>query len=167
VALGLLAEGPTHRFALARELSPTGQVGQVWTIHRPLVYRAVGRLEELGLVEAVGSEPSATGPPRTTLRATADAERRVAEWLEAPVAHVRDVRSELLVKLVFLARAGRSSTGLLARQREALRPVREALEARRAVLEKAGADSPEGVVAAWRHHFAAAVDRLLDDMLAE
>ena len=42
VVLGLLAEAPAHGFALARELSRDTTLGQVWTVPRALVYRAIG-----------------------------------------------------------------------------------------------------------------------------
>ena len=40
----------------------TATIGQVWTVSRPLVYRAITVLRELGYVEERGSAPSATGP---------------------------------------------------------------------------------------------------------
>jgi hypothetical protein len=48
--------------------------------------------------------------------------------LNRPVAHVREVRSELLVKLGLLLRRGQPPTGLIAAQRRAFAPVQAALE---------------------------------------
>jgi hypothetical protein len=45
------------------------------------------------------------------------------DWLTRPVEHTRDVRSELLVKLALLDRAGKDPQPLLAAQREQLVPV--------------------------------------------
>jgi hypothetical protein len=36
MVLGLLAEQPSHGFALARLLAPGGEVGRVWAASRPL-----------------------------------------------------------------------------------------------------------------------------------
>ena len=42
--LGVLAEAPTHGFAIAKDLAPGTSVGRVLTVRRPLVYRALDRL---------------------------------------------------------------------------------------------------------------------------
>ena len=41
VVLALVVEQPRHGFALARELAADGALGEVWTVPRPLVYRAI------------------------------------------------------------------------------------------------------------------------------
>ena len=56
VILGLIADGPTHGFALARLVRPDGPVGRVYEMPRPVVYRALGRLMEAGLVEISAAE---------------------------------------------------------------------------------------------------------------
>ena len=43
-ALALLTEEATHGFALARTMAPDGEVGRVWSLRRPLVYRALETL---------------------------------------------------------------------------------------------------------------------------
>src|ERR1700742_2864778 len=92
--LSLVDEGPTHGFAVARALAPGGDVGRVWAIRRPLVYRTLEQLEGRELIRVAGTEPSTTGPPRTLLETTAEGSRMVAEWLREPVEHLRDARSE-------------------------------------------------------------------------
>ena len=52
VVLCLIREEPAHGFALARLLSADGAVGRIWRIPKPVVYRALQRLEELGLVRS-------------------------------------------------------------------------------------------------------------------
>ena len=68
--LALLAEQPTHGFAVARAMAPEGEIGKVWTIRRPLVYRAIDVLTEPGLVRPTGTAPSSSGPRRTLVKAT-------------------------------------------------------------------------------------------------
>ncbi len=48
--LALVAEGPTHGFAVARALAPGGEVGRVWAMRRPLVYRTLDVLADRELV---------------------------------------------------------------------------------------------------------------------
>ena len=150
VVLGLLAQGPTHGFALARRLRRGGEVGRVWAASRPLTYRALDQLVAARWAEPIGTEPGA-GPVRTLHRITPAGRRALARWLAAPVEHLRDVRSELLVKLLLLEQAGRSPAPLVAAQRTAFRaPLRAALEA-------PGTDA----VTRWRRAQAEAVERFL------
>src|SRR5262245_30857708 len=90
--LGVLAERPTHGFAIARTLSPTGSVGRVLTVRRPLVYRALDRLVDIGLAQPVHSEPGEAGPQRVIHKATPNGRRRLNRWLDEPVQHIRDLR---------------------------------------------------------------------------
>jgi DNA-binding PadR family transcriptional regulator len=102
--LALLAEGESHGFAIARAMAPGGEVGKVWSVRRPLVYRAIDTLAAMELVRAAGTVASTSGPQRTVLQATAGGKRAVARWLRQPVEHVRDARSLLVLTLLFLAR---------------------------------------------------------------
>ena len=149
LVLGLIAEQPTHGFALARLLARGGEVGRVWTATRPLTYRAIDQLASDGLVEPVRTEPG-SGPPRTVHRATVGGRRALRRWLAQPVAHPRDVRAELLAKLLLLERAGAPTAPLLAAQRDAFAEVLDA-------SRHAAADS----VSRWRAEQAAAIDRFL------
>ena len=78
--LGILAGGPAHGFAIGRRLAPSGDVGRIWSLSRPLAYRALDVLQAQGLIEALRSEPGA-GPHRDDPAADgrgAPAPRRVA-----------------------------------------------------------------------------------------
>jgi PadR family transcriptional regulator AphA len=128
--LAVVSEGPTHGFAVAKALGPNGEIGRVWSLSRPLVYRALDRLVEDELVEKGGTEPSAQGPSKTSVRVTATGRRLLRGWLNEPVDHVRDVRSLLMLKLLFLERSELDPKPLLDAQREQLLPVEAALEDR-------------------------------------
>ena len=128
--LALLANSPAHGWALAKELSRTGEVGRVWSVGRPLVYRAIDVLERRGLIAQVGSEPGARGPNRALFKATPRGRDELARWLSEPVDHVRDVRSLFLLKLVLIERAGLESRPLLLAQRAVTLPAVSGLEAR-------------------------------------
>jgi PadR family transcriptional regulator AphA len=83
----------------------------------------------------------------------------VAQWLDTPVQHVREVRSHLLLKLALLDRAGAAPTELLTRQKAALRPIAQAITAERA--QRAGFDA---TLLAWRRASTAAALSFLDDI---
>jgi PadR family transcriptional regulator AphA len=153
--LGLLAEAPSHGFAVAKRLAPDGDVGRVWSLSRPLTYRAMGILSARGFIEAVGEEPGTAGGPRTIYAVTKAGRASLRRWLAEPVAHQRDVRSELLLKLVLCGIAGVEAAPLIAAQREAFAPMATTLagEARR---------HPDDPVMLWRAESSRAVARFLD-----
>jgi PadR family transcriptional regulator AphA len=151
--LGVLTERPTHGFAIARELSSTGAVGRALTVRRPLVYRALDRLVDMGLATPVHSEPGDAGPQRVIHKATPKGRRRLNLWLDQPVRHVRDLRIEFQLKMTLLERSGKSPASLIKAQRAALGPTFEALEADAAQVT----DHLE----LWRRHTAAAASSYL------
>lgn len=155
--LGLVSEQPRHGFALARLLAPEGEIGQVWALPKPLVYRAVATLAERGMVAAAGEEPGERGPHRTLHAATPAGTDALRAWLATPVDHLRDVRSLLMLKLALLARAGGDPGPLVDAQRERLAPLVAALEAR-----LAGAEAFEHTLVLWRLESARSVVRFLE-----
>ena len=48
--LVLLSQRPAHGFAVSQLTAPDGELGRIWRIPRPVVYRAIGRLLDAGLV---------------------------------------------------------------------------------------------------------------------
>ena len=79
--LALLAEKPTHGFALAKAMAPEGEIGKVWSLRHPLVYHAIDRLTELGLTRPGRTVASQSGPRRTVLQITPRGRRAVSDWL--------------------------------------------------------------------------------------
>jgi PadR family transcriptional regulator AphA len=114
--LGLLAERPTHGWALSKELSPTGEIGQIWSGDRQRIYRALHKLVGLGLVEAVLTEPGG-GAQRNVYRPTALGLEQLRLWLDEPVGHSREAQSTFVLKLALSQRAGIDPTPLLRAQR--------------------------------------------------
>ncbi len=161
--LAVLADdGPAHGFAVSRSLAKTSQIGQVWAVSRPLVYRALDQLTAADLARPEGLLPGAAGPDRRPFKATAAGRRALAAWRQRPVAHLRDVRAELMLKLVLTERAGIDPTPLLTAQLAHFAPlVAELAEAGGA---STGADH---VVAVWRHQLSVAVERTLITLLSE
>jgi DNA-binding PadR family transcriptional regulator len=158
--LGLLAEGESHGFALSREFGASGSLGKIWTIPRPLVYRAIAMLVARGLVVETGTAPGAAAPTKRLVRVTADGRAALTEWLETPIAHVRDARSELLVKLLLLDRSGSESTTLLREQATMVQPMLESL---RDQLDRS--DGFDSTILRWRIYSTEALARFIDDLL--
>jgi PadR family transcriptional regulator AphA len=160
--LALLADGPTHGWALAKELSPTGGVGRVWVVGRPLVYRALDVLAGRRLIKPAGVEQGVRGPQRELFRATRLGRDELARWLREPVGHVRDVRSLLLLKLVLLERAGVDRRPLLLVQREQTTAAVPDLEER--LRHSSGTES---ILVRFRLETTLSVVRFLDALLEE
>jgi DNA-binding PadR family transcriptional regulator len=160
VVLALIDERPTHGFAIASLTGPDGELGRVWRLRRAVVYRGLQRLQDLGLVAEVGVEATSHGPARTLIRATPDGEDAVRGWLARPVEHIRDIRSELMIKLALLDRAGQDPAGLLTAQREVVEPIAEALRA-----DRDRADGFDRTLAGWRYENAVATLAFLDEIL--
>jgi PadR family transcriptional regulator AphA len=156
--LGLIAERPAHGFALARIVAPDGPVGRVYEIPRPVVYRSIGRLVDLRLVEPQAVEQGG-GPQRTVVRSTPAGIVELQSWLARPVEHVRDLRTELMAKLALLDRAGADPAPLVAAQRMALLPIVAAL-----TEQKGRAQGFDRTILTWRYHAARAAIRFLDDL---
>ncbi len=156
LVLTILSQRPAHGFAVAQLTAAGGDLGRVWQVPKAVVYRAIGRLLDAGLITAEGTEPG-LGPQRTVYTATADGRDASARWLRAPVEHIREIRSELLMKLALLDRIGENPAPLLAAQRTVFEPLVTAIEDRRAL--SSGFDA---TLLAWRRANAVAALDFLD-----
>lgn len=151
--LGALYPAPTHGFAIAGRLKPEGDIGRVWSMSRALTYRALDQLTERGLAQVVGEEPGIAGGNRTILTATRTGRARLRQWLQTPVAHLRDVRSELLLKIVLAEQCGVDVSAMLAQQRERVAAQVEAFDRH---------EDHADVVMMWRRESARSVLHFLD-----
>jgi DNA-binding PadR family transcriptional regulator len=158
VVLALMLEAPTHGFSIARILGREGAIGRVYEVSRPLVYRAVDRLVEAGLARPLRVEAGDHGPPRTVVMVTGPGRRAVRTWLNLPAEHVRDIRTELLVKLALLDRSGKDPQPLLDAQRKVLEPIVAGL----AELSE-HAQGFDQTVTRWRYETALAALRFVGD----
>jgi DNA-binding PadR family transcriptional regulator len=162
VVLGVLAEEPRHGFAVAKELGRDAELGQLWTVRRPLVYRSIDHLLELGFAEPRSVEPGDQGPYRTVIAPTRAGRARLRRWLAEPVEHPRDVRAVLLVKLALLARRGQPRAPLARRQLDAFAAVHAGLG------RKASPASPVAELAVgWRTQANEAIRRFLEQVIRD
>ncbi len=132
-------------YAVAQMLASDGPIGRVWTLERANVHDTLNRLISSEMIVEKTTAPGKRGPTRTLLSVTPRGRRRFQAWLAEPVDHVRDVRSLLLLKLLFLDRAGLSPNGLIDAQVAKLTTVLKGFEASRR-----GADGFDRVLATWR-----------------
>ena len=156
LVLAILSQQQAHGFAVAQLTGANGDLGRIWQVSKAVVYRAIGRLIDAGLIAPEGIEPG-LGPQRTVYTATDAGRAAAADWLRTPVEHVRHIRSELLLKLALLDRAGEDPTPLLRAQRAVLEPIVAAIEARQAA--STGFDA---TLLAWRRSNAVAALDFLD-----
>jgi DNA-binding PadR family transcriptional regulator len=154
--LGVLYSAPMHGFAVAAQLAPGAGIGRVWSLSRPLTYRSLDQLEARGCIAPISQEPGAAGPNRTVLAATSEGRARLHTWLRTPVEHLRDLRSELLLKLVLAQRCGIDLDGMLAAQLAHIRLMAEALD------DSASAGVRQDPVMLWRSESAHAAVRFLE-----
>jgi DNA-binding PadR family transcriptional regulator len=156
LVLAILSQQPAHGFAVAQLTATGGDLGRVWQLPKAVVYRAIGRLADAELIAPEVTEPG-LGPQRTVYAATPRGHEAAARWLRTPVEHVREIRSQLLLKLALLDRGGQDPSDLLGAQRAVLEPIAAAIEASQA--RSTGFDA---TLLAWRRATAVAALDFLD-----
>jgi DNA-binding PadR family transcriptional regulator len=156
--LGVLADAPRHGYDIAAALRPGAPVGDAWRLNRQLVYRALERLEALGLAEPRRTEPGDAAPPRTIYGPTRRGRKALRTWLDTPVEHLRDVRGALMLKLVLLEQLGLQRHHLVEAQLDAFHDL---------LQERRAAPAPHDVLATWRHHSASAIAAFLQSLRDE
>lgn len=159
LVLCLVREEPTYGLVLVGLLARDGRLGQVWSVPKAVVYRAMQRLETLGLIRTVGEQRTSQGPVRSLYQATPAGEAAALAWLSTPVEHPREVRSELMVKLALLDRSRIDSRDLLQAQLARLLPVAAALDERLRATT-----GFEHTLVLWRHEAMTATVRFLETL---
>ena len=118
-------------------------------------YRSLDQLAQRGYLRAVGEEPGIAGGNRTILAATRTGRAQLRRWLATPVDHLRDLRSELLLKLIIADICDIDVTSMLGRQHQHIA---------RADRRHHGPpdEQPGDVVALWRSESSKAALRFLE-----
>jgi PadR family transcriptional regulator AphA len=148
------APAPLHGWALVKDLAPGGPLGRIWSLSRPLTYRAIDQLTGADLVVRHG-EQRGKGADRRLLGPTPSGTALASRWLASPVVHLRDVRTELLLKLALCERAGRSTGPLVSAQLEVF-------GAR--FVQLVEGDEPGDLVARWRRAQATSILAFLGEL---
>ena len=150
VVLALVVHTPRHGWAIHEQLSPTGDIGHAWTLSRQLVYRAIDTLVEDGLVKRATPKDGG-GADKVIISPTATGKRTAMHWLDSPVTHLRDVRTELVLKVMLRDKMGLPLGSFLEAQHGIFDPLI-------ASINKDASDSPVNL---WRRESANAVKRYL------
>lgn len=158
--LAVLNESPAHGFHLSHLFAKGAELGFIWTIQRPQIYRGLEHLEARGFITPLREEEGEAGPKRTVFKVTATGKRALTTWLSQPVERIRKGRSEFLLKLVFLERRKLNSKKLLKAQREQFKEVQKLYE-----KQLTTAKDTEGIVLQWRLENVHAALRFIEQQL--
>ncbi|MFI0462293.1 MAG: PadR family transcriptional regulator [Ilumatobacteraceae bacterium] len=150
VVLALVVHTPRHGWAIHEELSPTGDIGHAWTLSRQLVYRAIDTLVEDALVKRATPKDGG-GADKVIISPTAAGKRAALLWLDSPVIHLRDVRTELVLKVMLREKMNLPLAPFLASQHEVFDPL----------IASINKDQSVSPVNLWRRESANAVKRYL------
>jgi DNA-binding PadR family transcriptional regulator len=135
--LGVLRERPMHGYEIARRFAADLDLGLALPLDMSNVYAMLKDLQEQGLIEG-RRETVGLRPPRTVFSLTPEADAQFLHWIEEPVGRLREVRSDLLLKLYFCrAISTACTTRLLDAQIEVCRAYTDR-------LERLAAESPAG-----------------------
>ena len=154
----MLYKKPTHGFAIAARLKPGSDIGRIWSLTRPLTYRALEQLQTHGYVEESGEEVGLAGGNRTLLTITKPGRAIFRTWINTPVVHLRDMRSELLLKLVLSDECGIDISNMLKTQRKNIKTLQRNIESS---IDDSGKND---AVLVWRREIAEATLRFIDSL---
>ncbi|MGE0681544.1 MAG: PadR family transcriptional regulator [Candidatus Binatia bacterium] len=141
--LGLLRERPMHGYEIAQHFKPEEDLGQVMPADISTIYTFLKDLQERGLIYGeqviVGARP-----PRKVFSLADDAEAFFLEWLRRPVARMREVRLDFLLKLYFAQQLGAAEAKALVKAQ--LSACRDYLERQRIHSQHIASTSFESLV---------------------
>lgn len=139
--LGLLRERPMHGYEIAQHFKPEADLGQVVPADMSTIYTFLKDLQEHGFIRGERVSVGAR-PPRTVFSLTAEAEPVFFEWLRRPVARMREIRLDFLLKLYFAQQLGAAEARALVKaQLEACRNYLERQKASSRALDPASFES--------------------------
>jgi DNA-binding PadR family transcriptional regulator len=97
--LGLVRQKPAYGYELQRQLSGERGLGRVCRVEPAMVYAILKSLSGFELIDGVWD--NSTYPPKAVYTATDQGDQLFQRWLRSPVARMREVRLDFLVKLYF------------------------------------------------------------------
>lgn len=153
--LGILYSQPAHGWAISARLLPDSDIGRIWHMKRPLTYRSLDQLTRRQWIGPIAQEPGEAGPNRTILKATRSGRAQLRTWTRTPVTHLRNLRSEFLLKLVLADINSIEIDNMLDQQRDII--------ARHTAAIDADNDHTD-VVKLWRTESARAAQRFIEQL---
>lgn len=147
---------------LARLFAPGGPFHPLRRLGKVQVYRALGRLLQLKLVQEEGARPSPSGPPAALYALTPEGRLWAEAWLRTPLSRLPEARVLLRLKLALHLLLGQDPKPFLLAQKEAYQALLQRLK-----QEAEGAKGLGRVYALWWREMAAAglcyVEALLEE----
>jgi len=135
--LGLLRRKPTHGYELQRRLSGRRGLGRVCPVEPAMIYAILKSLAGFELID--GEWDSSAYPPKAVYAATQAGDAEFERWLRRPVARMREVRLDFLVKLYFaLEEDAQLARDIMEAQIEACQGYAAAIEREQAEVEAGG-----------------------------
>jgi DNA-binding PadR family transcriptional regulator len=104
--LGLLQGHPSHGYDLQRQLTGRRGLGLICPVEPAMVYAILKSLSGLELVN--GAWDNSAYPPKAIYSVTDAGDAEFQRWLSRPVARMREVRLDLMIKLYFLLQSSDS-----------------------------------------------------------
>ena len=90
-----------HGYKIGRYFEPGADLGRVVPVDMSTIFTFLKDLQEHGLIRDEGVTVGAR-PPRTVFSLTVEAELLFFDWLRRPVARMRELRLDFLLKLYFV-----------------------------------------------------------------
>lgn len=116
--LGLLRQRPAYGYELQRRLSGGQGLARVCPVEPAMVYAILKSLSGLELID--GEWDNSTYPPRAVYATTPEGDATFQRWLQQPVARLRQIRHDFMIKLFFVLEEGPGDAAeLIDRQIEA------------------------------------------------
>lgn len=156
--LVLIVNGAEHGWAVVQQLQPTTPLGRIWSLSRALTYRSIENLLESKCIRRHGTR-AGKGADRRLVHATSLGRTMASNWLDTPVDHLRDVRTELLLKLELRTQGNRSNIAFIRRQQKVFAPVIASLGVT--------ARSSKVPVDLWRSESAKSVEAFLHQLVPD
>lgn len=126
--LGLLLDGPKHGYDLARRFAPETALGEICRLEMSMLYALLKKQEKIGNIEAE-LESQGPRPPKRIFHLTSEGRASFMEWVRTPVAKLRDIGRDLLIKLYFAWQLGDDDVlALIDRQTEICRTLLDRFE---------------------------------------
>ena len=138
--LGLLRQKPAYGYELQRRLGGGQGLARVCPVEPAMVYAILKSLSGFELID--GEWDRSAYPPRAVYAATAEGDATFQRWLRRPVARMREVRHDFMVKLYFaLQEAPELARELVEEQIAVCRSYEDEVEKELAKVERGSFDA--------------------------
>jgi DNA-binding PadR family transcriptional regulator len=97
--LGILMTGSKHGYEIHSYFSLN--LSQFWNLSMSQIYALLKRMGKEGMVNSI-QKLQETRPPKRIFSITEKGKNSFLSWVQSPVEHIRDIRTEFMAKLFFI-----------------------------------------------------------------